>query len=123
MQKRQRDVVPVDIYRSLYEEISKMSDKRSTSIRKFVNDLLTAALNKYSFLEKGLPDLQLDGIGLHSLYIKDYSDNKEKTAEVKVHQEYKLECMLCTSSNCKHIHYAEIIPDIGHIILQNQEKI
>ncbi len=122
LQKKQRDIVPVDIYRPVYEEISRISIKRKTSIRKFVNDLLTSAINKYSFLEKGLPELQLDGVGLHSLYIKDYSDEKEKTAEVRIFQEYKLVCLLCESSNCKHVHYSEIIPDVGHIILKEQEK-
>ncbi|NOJ29576.1 MAG: hypothetical protein DA328_05345 [Nitrososphaeraceae archaeon] len=122
MQKKVREIVPVDIYRSAYEEISKMSLKRNISIRKFVNDLLSAAINKYSFLEKGFPHLQLDGIGKHSLYIKDYSDKEEKTAEVMVQEEYHLVCLLCKTNNCQHVHYSEVIPDIGHIILQENEK-
>ena len=116
--KRDSSIVPVDVYRGLYTRVSKKADEQNTSIRRLVNNLLTAALNKYEFLNHAFPYLRLDGMGEKSLYIKDSSaKNLEVTAEVKVREAFKLWCSLCNSDSCNHVHFSEIIPDIGHIIL------
>ena len=115
--KSDTSIVPVDVYRPLYNRVSKKANDRDVSIRRFVNELLKAVLNKYDFLEKAFPELELDVIGRKSLYIKDYSSKKtDLTAEVKVGKSFKLWCSLCNVDDCKHVHYSEIIPDIGHIV-------
>jgi hypothetical protein len=116
--KRDSLIVPVDVYRGLYNRVSKKATEQNTSIRRLVNDLLAAALNKYEFLDHAFPYLRLDGIGEKSLYIKDFSaKNQDVTAEVRIKEAFKLWCSLCNSDSCKHVHFSEIIPDIGRIIL------
>ncbi|MGA7368187.1 MAG: hypothetical protein WBX01_03595 [Nitrososphaeraceae archaeon] len=115
--KSDASIVPVDIYRLVYNKVSKKANERDVSIRKFVNDLLKAVLKKYDFLEQAFPELQLDVIGKKSLYIKDYSSKKaDVTAEVRVGKSFKLWCSLCNADDCKHVHFSEIIPDIGHVM-------
>lgn len=115
--KRGTSIVPVDVYRTVYNKVSKKASARDTSIRKFVNDILKAVLNKYEYLDEAFPDLQLDVIGKNSLYIKDYSNKREDlTAEVKVLDSFKLWCSLCKADTCKHVQFSGIIPDIGHVM-------
>jgi hypothetical protein len=117
VKKRDTAIVPVDVYRIVYNKLSKRASDRDVSIRRFVNDLLKAVLNKYDFLEQAFPELELDVIGKKSLYIKDYSSKKaDVTAEVKIGKSVKLYCSLCNADDCKHVHFSEIIPDIGHVM-------
>jgi hypothetical protein len=117
--KNKEGIKTVDVYKSVYEGISKAANERSVSIKDYVNDTLGMVLEKEAFLKdyaSHLSKLSIDG---KSLFVKDGSKNI--VAEV-VLSDNVLYCLLDHSKDCLHIQFALALTDFAKLYV-NRSRI
>jgi len=112
-----RDVITVEIYKEIYENLKRGADSLNFEIKKYINELLAMNIEKDAFLKKYAPFLEKVGLRDNVLLLK---DNKlHEYVEIFLKNE-KLYCAEDESANCIHIHFALALPELGRITSKNK---
>jgi len=112
--KARANIVPVDIDKIIYKQISKKAEKKNKSIRKFVNELLELSLSKDEFVQRIAPRLSPIELQPDSILLRDDSLKKTRFAQIVIRNE-KLWCDLDDTHDCEHVRYALMLPELVNL--------
>ena len=109
-----QQIVPVDIHRETYNEISKIAEVKNMSLRKLVNEILELDVKKTSFLQTVAPKMSFVELTEDSLVIREKDSKKTRYCQITIHNE-SLWCDIDDIGDCKHIHYALLLPELANL--------
>lgn len=107
---RKKDIITVDIQRPLHAKITKKSQEKNMSIRKFVNEILNKEIENDEFLKRVVPAITLIQITENDILLRDKSTKSVKIIQITIRNDMYW-CDDHKSSNCQHIRYIMILPD------------
>lgn len=107
-----KDVVTVDIYKEIYEPLSKAAFKDGMPSKTYINLLLYNCLNKLEFLNKLAPYLSIDDFEGNRITLKDSKNRKL----IDIYQRNgEFFCESDNTTNCIHTHYVWASPRTGRV--------
>jgi len=110
------DIVTVDIERKLHEKLVKEAKDNDVSLRKYVNELLLAEMQKNELLAKHIPKIEKISVDDDRVILKD--NIKNRIAEIII-QKGELLCQLCNQKDCVHIGFVFSLPELAGLKVQN----
>ncbi len=106
-----QDIVPVDIKREIYNEVSKVAELNGISLRKFVNEMLDLDVQKKSFLQKIAPKMNFVELTEESILLRENNAKQVRYYQITIRNK-KLWCDVDDKPDCSHIHYVLMLPEI-----------
>jgi hypothetical protein len=100
------------VYAKWEKELDTRPDSTNKTFTGFVNDMLLFMVERDDWLETNIPEYSLVGYTTKQLFIKD--SRKSRLAEVTL-KSSKLYCELDKSTDCEHVHYAMMRPEVAKL--------
>lgn len=108
--RNKQGIVSVDIYRPVYDRISKLAEKQKITIKDYVNQLLEAHASTVDFATKRFSEISQAGSTDTSILMED--KGKKLVASITVQIENgNMWCSACKKNFCEHIFRSLLSPD------------
>jgi hypothetical protein len=104
------DVRTVDVERSIYEEIATLAKRNGTSIRKYVNAVLSAHVEGIDYLRNRFSEINQVGSTDTAILMEDKGKNAIATITMKI-EDGSMFCSICKKNFCEHIFRSLLLPD------------
>jgi predicted DNA-binding ribbon-helix-helix protein len=112
MSKERNNVIyrTINIEDGLYEKVAEIAKRRSTNLRKYVNDIMSDVIQREDFTSRILPFLKIVALDERSLFIKDQKSNHVNEVIIRNEKDnqdkFVMQCLEEQSDNCVHVAYA-----------------
>jgi hypothetical protein len=104
------DVRTVDVEKPVYEQIAKLAKNNNTSIRKYVNAVLSAHVEGIEYLKKRFSEINQVGSTDTAILMEDKGKGAIATVSMKI-EDGNMFCSLCKKDFCEHIFRSLLSPD------------
>lgn len=108
--KNKQGIVSVDIYRSIYDKISKLADKHQMTIKDYVNQLLESHATTVEIIAKRFSQISQVGSTDTAILMEDKDKNAIASITMKI-EDGSMFCSLCKKNFCEHIFRSLLSPD------------
>jgi hypothetical protein len=108
--KNQQGIVSVDIYRPIYDKISKLAEIDHTTIKDYVNLLLESHILSLEFTKKRFTEINQVGSTDTAILMEDKEKNAIATITMKI-EDGSMFCSICKKNFCEHIFRSLYLPD------------
>lgn len=119
--KNKQGIVSVDIYRSIYDKISKLAEKNHITIKDYVNQLLESHVTTAEIITKRFSQISQVGSTDTAILMEDKGKNAIASITLKI-EDGNMFCSLCKKNFCEHIFRSLLSPDWIKI-LDNLDRI
>lgn len=108
--KNQQGIVSVDIYRPIYEKISKLAGINKLTIKDYINELLEAHLVSVEVISRRFSEISQVGSTDTAILVEDKAKNAIASITMKI-EDGTMFCSLCKKNFCEHIFRSFLSPD------------
>lgn len=108
--KNQQGIVSVDVYRPIYDKISKLAEKQHVTIKDYVNELLETHVTTIEFTAKRFSEIAQVGSTDTAILMEDKGKNAIATITMKI-EDGSMLCSVCKKNFCEHIFRSLYLPD------------
>jgi hypothetical protein len=108
--RNREGVIKVEVYKSIYENISKIAESQGVTIKDFVNGLLESYIATTEHLKKRFSELSQVGSTDTAILVEDKGENAIASITMKI-EDGTMFCSICKRDFCEHIFRSLLSPD------------
>ena len=108
--RNKEGVIKVELYKSIYENISKIAESQDITIKDFVNDLLESYVSTMGRLKERFSEISQVGSTDTAILIEDKGKNTIASITMKI-EDGSMFCSVCKKDFCEHIFRSLLSPD------------
>jgi len=118
--RNKEGIVNVEVYKSIYEKISKLAEKEKLTIKDYVNRVLESHISTKELVNRSFSEISQVGSTEDAILVQDKGKDSV-IASITLQKDGNMFCSVCKKTFCEHI-FRSLLSSDWIKILQNLDR-